>query len=122
VPALVRGETDVIRRILDNLFQLVILLSSPKTQSEVKLILTQDEQIECSISGLKAQDFYLFEELFLQDIQERTEPEFTKGIIKTTGVGLAFCGLAIRAFGGKPMCITTDSGLNIGFSLPVVVR
>jgi signal transduction histidine kinase len=117
----VKFDREMMRRVLDNLIQIVVLLASHKSVIQVKLFRDDFYQVQFRISGLHQNDRTLFDGLFIpKEINFDTNP-FQKGIIKTTGMGLAYCSKALRLFDGKPQLDEVEGQLYVGFSLPVVV-
>lgn len=114
-------ESDLLRRIIDNLMQIMILLASNQSEITISLVSENNEEdVKTIFKGLPVQDAELFNNLFINEQVYQSDAVFTKGIIKTTGIGLAFCGTAIRAIGGKPFAELNESTFEYGFSLPVV--
>jgi light-regulated signal transduction histidine kinase (bacteriophytochrome) len=115
------ADHDSIRRCLDNLFQLLVLLSVNRATIGFTITsLGLDDEIRVCFKGLKNQDVVLFSNLYLNAFSNEDSDAFSKGVIKTTGAGLAFCGMAIRYFGGSPFAIETETGLEFGFTIKKV--
>ena len=112
------ADQDALRRCLDNLFQLVVLLSSNCAEIGFSVReIGSSNQIRVCFKGLKNQDIDLFSQLYLEKFSNENGESFSKGIIKTTGAGLAFCGMVISHFGGTPFAIETETGLEFGFTI-----
>jgi light-regulated signal transduction histidine kinase (bacteriophytochrome) len=113
-----KADSDAMRRCLDNLFQLVVLLSNNRSEIGIRVSeIEQTEDIKVTFSGLKNQDYTLFSSLYLNSFSLASDDSFLKGIIKTTGAGLAYCGMMIRYYEGSPFAVTTETGLEFGFTI-----
>lgn len=111
------ADQDAIRRCLDNLFQLLVLLCS--NRSEIYFLVSSEasDSIRVCFKGLKNEDIDLFSRLYLNRFTPENGAVFSSGIIKTTGAGLAFCGMVINYFGGSPFAVETETGLEFGFTI-----
>lgn len=112
----VKTEADLIRRILDNLIQLVVLLVNQNQSVSIQLD-EEENEIRFSISGLSSTDKPVLDTLFLEDSDLSSAAAFSKGLIKTTGLGLAFCHTAIVFSKGKPFLEIENDILSVGFTL-----
>jgi len=112
------ADKDALRRCLDNLFQLLVLLSINRSEIGYSIKnIGSDNDIRVCLKGLNNQDVELFSHLYLKEFSIEDGEGFSKGVIKTTGAGLAFTGMAIRHFGGSPFAIETETGLEFGFTI-----
>lgn len=116
----VKFDREMMRRLLDNLIQIVTLLASHKSMIQLKLWRDDFYQVQFRISGLHLNDRALIEGLFLPEEIDFDKAPFQKGIIKSTGMGLAYCSKVLRLFDGKPQLDEIDGQLFLGFSLPAV--
>lgn len=111
-----KTEADLFRRILDNLIQIVVLLVEQNKPVSIGLDEVNGE-IRFSISGLSSKDKHVLDKLFLEESDLRSSAPFSKGLIKTTGLGLAFCHSAITYSKGKPFLEIENDILSVGFTL-----
>ncbi|TNE73310.1 HAMP domain-containing histidine kinase [bacterium] len=117
----VSADSDVLRRVLDNLIQLFVLLMPNSSTLTITIAENPNKQAECRITGLQSNDEKLFETLYTQKVMLDQAEVFGKGLIKTTGIGLAFCGEAIREMNGTPFISIDADTLTAGFTLPCAV-
>lgn len=110
-------DREHLRRIIDNLLSIAIMFADAESNILISFYVDPiSEKTTCLVGPIDEGESSMFDAYFLNPDSVFDEKYLEKGILKSTGFGLLFSHLSIKAHGFKPVVENRSGKLLIGFT------